>query len=161
AKEAAPRGIVHSVIVSGVAGFILLLAITLAIRDLPATAKADNPFLYVLRTSVGGRLADALSWIVIGAMWFCGLSSVTSNSRMLSAFARDGGPPGSAWLKQVSPRFSTPAWAVWSCVATAFLLAIWSDAYSVIVSISTIGLYAAYGLPIWLAWRARRQGRYV
>jgi amino acid transporter len=161
AREAAPRGIVHSVIVSGVAGFIMLLAITISIRDLPATASASNPFLYVLRTALGGRLADALSWMVVGAMWFCGLSSVTSNSRMLFAFARDGGPPGSRFLKRVSPRFATPAWAVWTCVAVAFLLAIWSEAYSVIVSISTIGLYAAYGLPIWLAWRSRRTGNYL
>jgi amino acid transporter len=161
AKEAAPRGIVNSVIVSGVAGFIMLGAITLSIGDLPATAKAANPFLYVLQTALGGRLADALSWVVVGAMWFCGLSSVTSNSRMLFAFARDGGPPGSRLLKQVSARFATPAWAVWVCVGIAFLLAVWSDAYSVIVSISTIGLYAAYGLPIWLAWRARRAGRHV
>jgi amino acid transporter len=80
---------------------------------------------------------------------------------MLFAFARDGGPPGSRLLKRVSPRFATPAWAVWTCVAIAFVLAIWSDAYSVIVSISTIGLYAAYGLPIYLGWRARRQGHYV
>jgi amino acid transporter len=161
AREAAPRGIVHSVLVSGVAGFILLVAITLSIRDLDATAKASNPFLFVLQTAVGGRLADALSWTVVGAMWFCGLSSVTSNSRMLYAFARDGGPPGARFLKQVSPRFATPAWAVWTCVAVAFLLAIWSEAYSVIVSISTIGLYAAYGLPILLAWRARRRGQYT
>src|SRR5678815_1089654 len=94
-------------------------------------------------------------------MWFCGLSSVTSNSRMLFAFARDGGPPGSRLLKQVSPRFATPAWAVWTCVVIAFLLAIWSQAYSVIVSISTLGLYAAYGLPILLVVRARGQGRHV
>jgi amino acid transporter len=161
AKEAAPRGIVNSVIVSAVAGLVMLVAITLAIRDLPATAAASNSFLYVLENSVGGRLADALGWMVIGAMWFCGLSSVTSNSRMLFAFARDDGPPGSRFLKRVSNRFATPAWAVWTCVAIAFLLAIWSDAYSVIVSISTIGLYAAYGLPIWLVWRARRQGRHV
>ena len=32
---------------------------------------------------------------VAGAMWFCGLASVTSNARMLFAFARDGGLP--AW----------------------------------------------------------------
>ena len=45
--------------------------------------------------------------------------------------------------------------AIWVCVATAFVLAIWSRAYHVIVSISTIGLYASYGLPIVLALRAR------
>ncbi len=159
ARDAAPRGIVNSVIVSGLAGFVMLVAITLSIGDLAATAKADNAFLFVLHTALAGRVADALGWMVIGAMWFCGLSSVTSNSRMLFAFARDGGPPGARFLGSVSERFATPAWSVWTCVAIAFLLALWSEAYSVMVSISTIGLYAAYGLPIWLAWRARRAGR--
>jgi amino acid transporter len=156
AHEAAPRGIVNSVLVSGVAGFVMLVAITLAIRDLPAAAAAPNAFTYVIERALGGRLGGAMVWMVIGAMWFCGLSSVTSNSRMLFAFARDRGLPGASLLAQVSDRFRTPAWAVWACVATAFLLAIWSQAYSVIVSISTIGLYAAYGLPILMALRARK-----
>ena len=72
-------------------------SITLAIGDLDAAAKPrDNAFVYVLRTALGSRLGGALVWMVIGAMWFCGLSSVTSNSRMLFAFARDGGAPGVA-----------------------------------------------------------------
>jgi amino acid transporter len=161
ARHAAPRGIVSSVVVSGVAGWIMLLAITISIRDLPAAAGAENSFLYVLDTALGGTLAKVLGWTVVLAMWFCGLSSVTSNSRMLFAFARDGGPPGSPWLKRVSPRFKTPAWAVWTCCVIAFLLALEADAYSVIVSISTIGLYAAYGIPILLAFRARRRGAIV
>jgi amino acid transporter len=97
--------------------------------------------------------------MVIGAMWFCGLSTVTSNSRMLFAFARDGGPPAATQLAQVSERFRTPVASIWTCVAIAFALAIWSRGYSVIVSISTIGLYASYGLPILLALLARRAGR--
>jgi amino acid transporter len=159
AREAAPRAMIKAVWVSGVAGFAMLVVLTLAIRDLPAAAGASNPFIHVLRQALGGKLGNALVWMVIGAMWFCGLSAVTSNSRMLFAFARDGGPPLASRLASVSPRFRTPAWAVWVCVAIAFLLAVWGRAYSVIVSISTIGLYASYGLPIWLGWRARRQGR--
>jgi amino acid transporter len=158
AREAAPKGIVNSVLVSGVAGFVMLIAITLAIRDLPAAATSSNAFVHVLTTAIGGRLADVLVWMVIGAMWFCGLSSVTSNSRMLFAFARDGGPPGARLLASVSERWKTPAWAVWACVVIAFVLALWSKAYNVIVSISTIGLYAAYGLPIVFALGARRRG---
>jgi amino acid transporter len=158
AQEAAPRGIVNAVWVSGVVGFVMLVVITLAIGDLDATAKAANPFVYVVRTALGGRLGGALVWMVIGAMWFCGLSSVTSNSRMLFAFARDGGAPGSTALARVSERHRTPAVAIWVCVATAFVLAVWSRAYHVIVSISTIGFYVSYGLPIVLAIRARRRG---
>lgn len=159
AQQAAPRGIVNAVWVSGAVGFIMLLVVTLAIRDLPAAAAAPNAFTYILYNALGPRLGSLLTWMVLGAMWFCGLSSVTSNSRMLFAFARDGGAPGSKWLARVSEKHRTPAVAVWTCVATAFALAIWSRGEEVIVSISTIGFYASYGLPILLAWRARKQAR--
>jgi amino acid transporter len=158
AQEAAPRGIVNAVLVSAVAGFVMLVFITLAVRNLPEAANASNPFTFVLRSALGERLGALLIWLVIGAMWFCGLSSVTSISRMLFAFARDGGAPGSAQLGRISERYRTPAVAVWICVATAFVLAIWSRAYNVIVSISVIGFYASYGLPIVLALRARGRG---
>jgi amino acid transporter len=152
AREAAPRGIVSSVLVSGVAGFVMLVAITLAVKD-PARAAEESGFINVVVAALGPRLGGVMVWMVIGAMWFCGLSTLTSSSRMLFAFARDGGVPASRLLAQVSDRFRTPTWAVWACVTIAFALAIWSQAYSVIVSISTIGLYASYGLPIWLKWR--------
>jgi len=140
---------------------VMLVVVTLAIGNLDEAAAAQNPFIFVIRSALGGRLGSALVWMVIGAMWFCGLSSVTSNSRMLFAFARDGGAPMSKPLARVSERHRTPAAAIWVCVTTAFMLAVWSRAYSVIVSISTIGLYAAYGIPIFLALRARRRGRMV
>lgn len=159
AQQAAPRGIVNAVWVSGLTGYVMLIVITLAIDKLDAAAAASNPFTFVIRSALHGRLGGALVWTVIGAMWFCGLSSVTSNSRMLFAFARDGGAPGSRWLARVSERHRTPAVAIWCCVATAFALAIWSRAYNVIVSISTIGFYASYGIPIVLALWARRHGR--
>jgi amino acid transporter len=158
AQEAAPRGIVNAVWVSGVVGYVMLIVITLAIGDLDQAARAPNAFTFVIRSALHGRLGGALVWMVIGAMWFCGLSSVTSNSRMLFAFARDGGAPGSRWLQRVSERHRTPAVAIWVCVATAFALAVWSRAYNVIVSISTIGFYASYGIPIVLALWARRRG---
>jgi len=158
AGEAAPRGIVSAVLVSAVAGWALLLGLTLAVQDVGDVASARNAFETLIVRALGPRLGAGMLWLVVGAMWFCGLSSVTSNSRMLYAFARDGGAPASRRLASVSARFGTPAWAVWASVVVAMLLAVWSGVYNVIVSISTIGLYVAYGIPIGLAWRARRAG---
>ena len=45
-------------------------------------------------------------------MTFCGFSSIASAGRMLFAFSRDDGVPGSRWLKKVSTRFRTPSIAV-------------------------------------------------
>lgn len=76
-RRVAPWGIVLSVAVSGVVGWVMLAAVTLAIDELPKTVAAANPFIHVLRGGLGS-LGDALVWMILGAMWFCGLSSVTS-----------------------------------------------------------------------------------
>jgi amino acid transporter len=151
----APWGMVLAVAVSGVAGYALLLAVTLSIGDLRAASAAENPFISVLTSALGPRLGNALVGIAMVAMWFCGLSSVTSNSRMLFAFARDGGLPFSARLASVSPRFQSPHVAVWTSAAAALLVALWSDAYSAMVALSTIALYASYGVPIAARQRAQ------
>jgi amino acid transporter len=154
----APWGIFLSVAVSGIFGWALLAAVTLAIGDLPAAAAAENPFLHVLRTALGARLGGGLVGLAMLAMWFCGLSSVTSNSRMLFAFARDGGLPFSSAIARVSPRFRSPCVAVWVSAAAALAVALWAEAYSAMVALSTIALYASYGLPIAAGFLARRSG---
>jgi amino acid transporter len=156
----APWGIFLSVAVSGIVGWVMLLAVTLAIRDLGAAAAAENPFLWVLTTALGPALGRALLWIICGAMWFCGLSSITSNSRMLFAFARDGGLPASRWLAAVSGRFRSPHVAVWVSAVAALLVALWADAYSAMTALSTIALYASYAVPIAVGLWARRTGRW-
>ena len=156
----APRGIVLAVLVSAIAGSILLCAVTLAIGDIEATRQATNPFIFILQNGLGAPVGGALVWIAIAAMWFCGLGSVTSNSRMLFAFARDHGVPFASSIAQVSPRFQSPYVAVWLSCAMAFSVALWADAYSAMVALSTVALYASYGLPILLGWRARHDGRW-
>jgi hypothetical protein len=52
---------------------------------------------------------------------------------------------------QVHADHQTPAPAIWLCVVLGFLAAVYSGAYAVITSISTIGLYPSYIIPVWLA----------
>jgi amino acid transporter len=162
----APWGIVSSVLVSGVAGFALVAALTLAIPDLPATASDEHPALHVLRHALGERAGSAAMGLAIVAMWFCGLSSVTSASRMLFAFARDEGLPFAQALRRVSPRFRTPHVAILSVTGVAMLLvavtAPLSDAvFLAVASMATTGLYVSYALPIVLGAVARHRGRWT
>lgn len=157
AARAAPRGILTAIIASAIAGYVMLIAVTLAIPSLPETVAAKNPFIHILEKSMGS-LGTALVWLAVAAMWFCGLASVTSNSRMLYAFARDGGLPASKQLASVSPKWKTPHVGVWVSVAIAFVLAIFADALDVMAALSTSALYASYGLPVLLALLARKKG---
>lgn len=157
-RRNAPWGMFLAVVVSAVFGYGLLIAVTLGIQDLAASAAAANPFIDVAERAFGKAWGKALVWAILPAMWFCGLSSVTANARMTFAFARDKGVPGWRSLCRVSPRFRTPATAVWLSVALAFGIGVYSGAFTVIASLSTIGLYVSYIIPVVLVFRARFTG---
>ena len=97
----APIGILTAVGVSAVAGYAYLVGLTLAIDDLPALAKDDHAPLTILQHGLGPTAGRWGMGLAIFAMWFCGLSSVTSASRTLYAFSRDDGLPFSAAIRKV------------------------------------------------------------
>ena len=161
-RRRAPWGMVLAVGVSAVVGYLLLFALTVSIGDLAAVLGARDaggnevPAVIVILTAALGERAGVLfSTLAAMAMWFCGLAAVTWSSRIIYAFARDGGLPGSGLWRQVHTVHQTPGPAIWLCAGLAFLAAVYSGAYAVITSISTIGLYLSYIIPVWLHWRAR------
>jgi amino acid transporter len=151
-------GVFLSVAVSAVVGYVMLLALTLAVPDLAATTADPYPVLYIIYANLGPLPAHLLALLIGGAMWLCGLSSITSMSRMWFAFARDGGMPGHRLIRRVHPRWRTPVWAIVVTSILAVAICCYSAAYFVVTSISTITLYLAYALPVYLNWRNRRRG---
>jgi amino acid transporter len=103
-------------------------------------------------------------FITVGAQFYCGMSSITSASRMMYAFSRDGAIPGHKLWRRLN-RERVPVYAVWMIALLAFLLAFPAYfstavgagagfvAYTAVTSIATIGLYIAYGIPIFLRLR--------
>jgi amino acid permease (GABA permease) len=155
ADIAAPRGIVSSIVISLIAGWILILAITFVIPTDPKVyaAVAGNTAAPVLiwESALSRVGAELLLLIAVVAQFFCGMASTAANSRMLFAFSRDGAVPGHRFWHRINPRTRTPTTSIWFCVVFAFLLAVpvlWSGvAYAAVTSIATIGLYIAYVLP--------------
>ncbi|HEY6293392.1 MAG TPA: amino acid permease [Terriglobia bacterium] len=166
-RRRVPWGMVNAIVISAVAGYLLLAALTLSVKSLPAALGATDAagnkvpaVIAILEQSLGHSAGAAVSLLAVMAMWFCGLATVTSNSRTVYAFARDGGLPFSTLWKRVSPQHRTPGAAIWLSVIAAFAVALYSGAYPVVTSISTIGLYLSYILPVYLGVRARRAGRW-
>src|SRR3954465_2725963 len=156
ASRAAPRGIVLSVVVSVIAGFVLLFAITWSIQNYEAerTSALGLPPAQIFIDAAGSRFGTFLLFICVVAQFFCGMASVTANSRMSYAFARDGALPGSRLWKKVNPRTGTPTNSIWLCVTLSTLLvlpSLWNTtAYAAATSIAVIGLYIAYVGPVLL-----------
>ncbi len=105
AARGAALGMVMSVVVSVVFGFILLVAVTYAVQDVDGTVGAgafDVQFIWTTATST--KWAEFMLVIACVAQLFCGAASVTSASRMLFAFSRDGAVPGHALLRRLALR---------------------------------------------------------
>jgi amino acid transporter len=160
ASRSAARGVVNSVLVSAVAGYILIMSLTFAIQDLPAVADAGSfAAVEVLSQALSEHAAEFLLFIAVVGQLFCGMSAITSASRMLYAFSRDRAVPGHSYWSKLNASH-VPAHAVVLIAFLAFVLALpaWSgDAffvYAAVTSVATIGLYIAYILPIYLRFRA-------
>jgi amino acid transporter len=158
ASRMAAVGMYMSVVVSVVFGWVLLLAVTFAI---PSTQGAlDNigavvPWIW--SESMSENWSDALLFICVVAQFFCLTASVTSASRMMFAFSRDGAVPGHQLWRKVA-RNRVPRNAVWAIAVLAGLLmvpAIWNYlvGYGVGTAIAVIGLYIAFVLPVYLRYR--------
>ncbi len=153
AETRAPWGVVMSVVVSAIAGYALLMGLLAAAPDLAASYSFVNPVLYILESRLSFIIGTLLFAVIFVAQFFCSMSSVTSNSRMIYAFSRDGAVPGHNLWHSLN-RGRTPRNAILLSVVCAFLLAVPSVvdfvAYVAVTSIATICLYIAYVIPIFL-----------
>jgi len=180
AHTSAPRGIVFSVVISVIMGFILLTAMNVGITpdkvfpaadgtangaagyqhalDSAGTLSNAGPPITIWIDAVGQTGGLIVLLLVIGAQFYCGMSSVTANSRMIYAFSRDGAVPFSKFWHRINPRTRTPTNSIWLAAVGAFILALpylySSVAYAAVTSIAVIGLYVAYVAPVFLRVRA-------
>jgi amino acid transporter len=153
-----PSGMVSSVFWSGLAGWIMLSAFVLMLPSMDAAAQQGwNVFFWAMDEQMNHAVRDVLYVLIFVCQFLCGLATVTSVSRMLFAFTRDGGIPGfSAVLAKVSPRRRVPIASIWTA-ATLATLFVWftsaitikgTPAYSIVVSCTVIFLFLSFTLPI-------------
>ncbi len=160
AAHSVPRGITHSVLWSAVFGWIMLCAFVLMIPNMDEAAKQGwNVFFWGMDARVGPVIKNILYVAIFISQLLCGLATVTSASRMIFAFSRDGGLPFSKTLASVSPTYRTPVAAIWTG-ATLAVLFVWgaslvsvagTSAYTIVVSSTVIFLFLSFSVPIALA----------
>lgn len=164
AAHSVPRGMVSSVVWSGLAGWIMLCAFVLMLPSMDdAAAQGWNVFFWGMDQQVNPTLKTVLYVLIFASQWLCGLATVTSASRMLFAFSRDDGVPGvSRTLATVSPRWRTPVAATWTASILSVLF-VWftssitiagASAYSIVVSCTVIFLFLSFTIPIALGLAA-------
>ena len=161
AAESAPKGVWRSVFYSAVFGWMVLLALTFAATHTKTIDAAGGTSQSIIETALSSAAAKAVLIISTVGQLFCGMACVTSSSRMTFAFSRDGAVPGHGLWRRLN-RNRTPTWAVVFVAVFAFIITIPAYkgnhaglpvAFLAVTSISVIGLYIAYTIPVFLRWR--------
>jgi len=128
AGRQAPRGVLWSVAISGIVGTVFLLAVILAIPDIPAAFKQFFPIADTITATltydIGGTgitVGEVYLFVILVSVFVCTLAIQGAATRMMFSMSRDRHLPlGSIWGR-VNATFKTPANAA---IAVGILAAI-------------------------------------
>ncbi|KAH6967948.1 amino acid/polyamine transporter I [Ilyonectria sp. MPI-CAGE-AT-0026] len=152
-----PRTMIANIAVSGVLTFPWIIAIAFCLTDVQGLLNGPvgriSPFAQLYYNVSGGNQAATIgltAWLPI--LGFCGTGSaiVSATSRVIWAFARDGGLP--ARFAKVGDRTKVPTNALlltWALVSILSLIYIGNaTAYYGIASATTLTLLVSYAFPL-------------
>lgn len=147
AARAVPKGIVSSVVYSAIFGYVMICTFVLVMPDVAGGVKQGFGFFDSLLGTLPPALKAILGLGIFLVNFLCGLACLTSTSRMMFAFARDGGLPASDTLKKVHPTLKTPVAAIWVCAILSVLATLYAAAFSVLAVGCAVFLYISYIMP--------------
>ncbi|MEQ1765882.1 MAG: amino acid permease [Methylotenera sp.] len=147
AARAVPKGIVSSVIYSAIFGYVMICTFVLVMPDVATGVKQGFGFFDALLGTLPPALKAVLGLGIFLVNFLCGLACLTSTSRMMFAFARDGGLPASHVLRKVHSTLKTPVAAVWVSAVLAIVATLYAAAFSVLAVGCAVFLYISYIMP--------------
>ena len=154
-----PRAIVASVVAAGVAGLLFLVALTVAIEDVPAVSNDPSPVAAIIRAQLGPIAERLLLAGIAVAIFGAGMVVMAACSRQVFAMARDGRFPAGRLLRRVNPRTRTPvpATLLILVIGVVLMVALPGDALLQLIVGGTILPALVYGAIVVLYLVVRRR----
>jgi amino acid transporter len=145
-----PKGMWQAVFWSWVFGLIAVAAYVLTMPSVTdAGAAGWASFDYMWNASLMPQwLKVFLAVGLVVVNYICALAGLTSTSRMMYAFSRDGGLPASKTLSYVSTKYRTPTYAIWVSAALALLSTVYAPYYLVLAVACAVFLYLSMTMPV-------------
>ena len=117
ASRQVPRGIVRALLVGGLASFVLVAGLLLAMPASHAgyttAASTSGGVPFIISTNVASKpLQDIILVLVCFAFFSCGTAVQGAGARLAFSYARDHAVPGHRVLRHISPRTETPVYAI-------------------------------------------------
>jgi amino acid transporter len=126
----------------------MVCAFVLVMPDITAAVKQGTGFFEAILAPIPTTLRVVIEVLMFFINYVCGLAAVTSTSRMMFAFARDGGLPASKWLRKVNASHRTPGAAIWTSAVLAIVVTLYGDAFTVLSAGSAVFLFISYAMPV-------------
>ena len=152
-----PIGIIGSISVCGLLGWIIIIVINACIsQDIQRVLDTGSgfPIAQLFYDSLGKKWAVALMSLMAACQWLMGSSLITACSRQIWAFARDDGLPFCSIVKVVNKKLKVPMRAVGlSCIIGLLLGCLClagSAAANALFTLYVCGCYLAWCTPIFL-----------
>ena len=164
AANSAAKGIWRSIVYSAIGGYLLLLAFLFAVQDPAKVTAGGGGVAIIFQQALTQRWGGTVLLIATIGQLFCTMACMTSCSRMLFAFSRDGAVPASKTWSKLSAKRVPVAGVILTVVVSLILTSpalipvniggVPSPiAFFAVVSIGVIGLYWCFSIPIWHRWR--------
>jgi amino acid transporter len=150
ARRTVPRGIINSVFWSFLFGMFLEIAIVLALPDLKsAAAQGGSVFLNMIgNLAVPLAVKYVLDVGIVLSNFLCAMAALLATSRMIFAFARDGGLPGHKLFRYVSPKYRTPVGGIWLAAGLSVAATLYSPAFAALAAGCAMFIYISYAMAI-------------
>lgn len=160
-----PLSMLYSVLINGAMALAFMITILFCLGDLETALESPTGYP-IYAVIMGATKSKAATTALMVFVFFNGLvslfSSLASVSRLTWAFARDKGLPASNFLGRVHPTLRIPLNALMLVSVIIVLIQLINigstTALYAIVSISTIGLYISYVMPILFIFLAKIRG---
>jgi amino acid transporter len=174
-----PKAMRWALIWGGVASFILIASLLLAMPDSsnPVGDTIQGGGIPFILGEFSPWLQDCLLLLIIFAFFSCGTSVQGAGSRLAFSYARDSALPASGWISKVNSRFGTPVNALLAgaVVTVLFVVLVFYNpdhdvsigfitypanvnALVALVSFGVSGIYLSFLLTVVAALVARGRG---
>jgi amino acid transporter len=174
AQREVPKGMIRSVFWSFLFGYIMVCSFVLALPDqkdaagnvtmdgvAAGAAQGWNAFNWLIaQVQMPGILRSVIIIGIVVSNFLCALAGLTSCSRMIYAFARDGGLPMSDLFKKIDPRLKTPGPAIWAGGVLSIIATLYGGAFLVLSTGCAVFLYLSYLMPIGAAVKSEMSGEW-
>lgn len=154
-----PRAIVGSVAAASVLGLLFLVALTVAIDNVPRVSAAGSPVAMIMHDQLG-TVTERIFLVAIAIAFFGGgMVTLTSGSRMIFAMSRDDRFPAHRLMRRVNSRTQTPipATIVPVIIGIAVLAALPGDALLELITSGTVFPALTYGMIVVLYLAVRKR----